>query len=77
MNGIQVGTPVNGYCEGIFGRDSYYDRRVEAVGYDWVVLRTDNGRAEFVSGEDLEHLRSLIEFGHNVELDEEVEGGKY
>lgn len=36
---IRVGELLNGYCNGYFGRDSYEDKRIEAVGYDWVVAR--------------------------------------
>ena len=37
---ILVGTKLYGFCGGWFGRDAYGDKRVEAVGVDWVVART-------------------------------------
>lgn len=40
---LPVGTMLFGYCDGYFGRDSYTDKEVEAVGVDWVVVRTDWG----------------------------------
>jgi len=40
---IKIGTLLNGYCNGFFGRDSYGEKRVEATGADWVVVREENG----------------------------------
>ncbi len=42
---LYVGQLLRGYCAGFFGRDSYsyQDKRVEAIGYDWIVARTDDG----------------------------------
>lgn len=53
---IRTGTLLYGYCGGLFGRDSYSDKRVEAIGVDWVVAREDNGTVVFAScgPEDLE-----------------------
>ena len=42
MSLLPVGTPLYGYCGGYFGRDSYGLKRIEAVGYDWVVVREDD-----------------------------------
>jgi hypothetical protein len=36
---LPVGTKLYGYCNGFFGRNSYNEKRVEAVGTDWVVAR--------------------------------------
>lgn len=48
---LRVGDVLKGFCGGAFGRDSYADKRVEAVGADWVVAReTDSGCAVFASG---------------------------
>ena len=35
---IAVGTILYGYCNGYFG-DTYDDKRVEAMGADWIVAR--------------------------------------
>lgn len=37
---VQVGDPLHGYCGGLFGRDHYDCGFIEAVGRDWVVLRS-------------------------------------
>jgi len=67
MGHFVVGTPVNGFAWGIFGRDSYYDRRIEAVGHDWVVTRATTGQAEFVTDQrSLELLEQFIESGENA-----------
>ncbi|MEV0247932.1 hypothetical protein AB0H76_15170 [Nocardia sp. NPDC050712] len=50
MAEIQVGTLLKGFCHGAFGRDSYADKRVEAIGADWVVVRDDGGAALMYSG---------------------------
>lgn len=39
MSAVRVGTILYGFCGGYFGRDSYDDKRVEALGADWVVAR--------------------------------------
>lgn len=52
---VRPGLLLYGYCGGHFGRDSYDTKRVEAVGADWVVVRTESGTLGFYSGrpEDL------------------------
>ena len=46
---LPIGTMLYGYCGGHFGRDSYSDKRVEAVGVDWVVVRQEDGAPDFAS----------------------------
>lgn len=48
-----VGTVLHGFCYGAFGRDSYDEKRVEAVGVDWVVARNSEGRPVMASGADV------------------------
>lgn len=52
---IRIGSLLYGYCGGCFG-SSYKDKRVEAVGTDWVVAREVRGEPVFYQGcpEDLE-----------------------
>lgn len=53
---LAVGTKLYGYCQGVFGRDSYSTKRIEAFGCDWVVARDKDGTpwfAEFTDAEDL------------------------
>ena len=39
-----------GFCGGAFGRDSYDDKRIEAVGPDWIVARgIENGKTYYTS----------------------------
>lgn len=54
---IRVGTLLRGFCHGAFGRDSYADKRVEAIGADWIVARESDGGVNFYHGgvEDLAH----------------------
>ncbi len=47
---VRVGSVLYGYCGGAFGRDSYDDKRVEAMGADWIVVRNRAGRPEFTTG---------------------------
>lgn len=49
---------LRGFCGGAFGRDSYTDKRIEAMGSDWIVVREVNGRADFYQGD----LRFLFEY---------------
>jgi hypothetical protein len=52
---IRIGTLLHGYCGGLFGRDNYNDKRVEAIGADWIVARDVYGQVLFaeVKPEDL------------------------
>lgn len=48
---LRVGDVLVGFCGGAFGRDSYEDKRVEAIGADWVVAReAGTGYAVFAEG---------------------------
>lgn len=60
---LHAGDTVYGYCGGIFGRDSYNDKRVVAVGQTegvrWAVLREIGPREPrllFASGSTLKDL---------------------
>jgi hypothetical protein len=50
---VMVGSVLYGYCGGCFGRDSYGEKRVEALGADWVVVRDQDGCVSFASGENI------------------------
>lgn len=55
---IRVGTRLYGYCGGCFGRDSYDDKRVEAIGADWLIARGDGGSVWCFTG----NLDDLLEY---------------
>lgn len=55
---LRVGDVLYGFCGGWFGRNSYDDKRVEVIGSDWVVVRTEHGVAEFASV----HPERLVEY---------------
>jgi len=58
---ILVGTLLEGFCGGWFGRDSYGDKRVEAIGADWIVAREiDSGVPLFAQGPVHERLKDFI-----------------
>lgn len=46
---VQPGSILYGFCGGCFGRDSYANKKVEAVGPDWVVAR-EEGPGDFGGG---------------------------
>ena len=43
-----VGQRVPGFANGLFGRDSYNDRVIEAQGAGWIVTRSVTGEPEFL-----------------------------
>ena len=47
---LRVGDMVYGYCQGHWGRDCYEDKRVEAIGGDWVVARGGSGAVHLYEG---------------------------
>ena len=56
---LQIGQMLYGYCGGIFGRDSYDDKRIEALGFDWIVVREEDGTPNFACGlDDLKFLQT-------------------
>lgn len=57
---VQVGAVLYGFCGGHFGRDSYTDKRVEAMGADWLVVRNEYGKPEFFSGNVSELQEYLV-----------------
>lgn len=36
---VHIGSTLIGFCGGLFGRDSYGDKVIEGLGYDWCVAR--------------------------------------
>jgi hypothetical protein len=56
-----VGRVLHGYCNGYFGRDSYDDKRIEAEGYDWLVVRDSAGRPDFADFKDSTDKQAHIE----------------
>lgn len=70
-----IGMKLKGFCGGFFGRDSYGDKRIEAVGNDWIVAREENGEpvfATFVSGRHRDGL--LAEWSEQGSKQDEQEG---
>lgn len=68
---IYIGTILYGYCNGYFGRDSYDDKRIEAVGSDWVVVREENGMPNFASFSSTEEMEGFIKEWSKKEEEEE------
>lgn len=61
---LRVGDMLYGYCGGYFGRDGYYDKRVEAIGSDWVVARAEDGTVMLYEGDPemlIEHREKPID----------------
>ena len=61
---LRVGDLLYGFCGGSFGRDSYSNKRVEAIGSDWVVAReVDSGDVLWYYGspEDLVRYKEAEE----------------
>lgn len=64
---VEIGTLLNGYCNGFFGRDSYGEKRVEGVGADWVVVREDDGKPNCAFFESTEDRNYYIDLWLNEE----------
>lgn len=48
---LKVRDVLYGFCNGRFGRDSYSDKTVEAIGTDWVVVRYESGELGLYQGD--------------------------
>lgn len=57
---LAVGLVFKGYCCGYFGRDGYGDKRVEAFGADWIVVRHEDGSPNFASFKNQEEMLRLV-----------------
>jgi hypothetical protein len=61
---MYVGTILYGFCDGYFGRDSYSNKRIEAIGADWIVVREldgyDEGTPLFCSFRDTTVILSCL-----------------
>lgn len=55
---LRIWQPINWFMWWHFWRDSHWDRRIEAVWYDWIVTRGDDW-VNFRSG-DLEWFEKFI-----------------
>lgn len=65
---VVVGDTLHGFCNGFFGRDSYSDKVVIAMGVDWVVARPETdpdariAEAQFASFWDrVEQMQDLLQ----------------
>jgi hypothetical protein len=67
MHDFKVGQMIHGFAGGAYGRDSYDCRRVEAVGFDWVVTRNSRGEVEIVSGHDIPSPQTAASRDHCLE----------
>lgn len=56
----RIGMILFGYCDGYFGRDSYGDKRIEALGADWVVVREEDGRPNFAGFESSKEMEERL-----------------
>ena len=61
MNILRVGDALYGFCGGYFGRDSYDQKRVEAIGSDWVVAREGGGKVVFYIGNPEDLVKYTVE----------------
>jgi hypothetical protein len=59
---LKEGDVVQGFCHGLFGRDSYGDKTVLAVGKDWVLLEETYQRGRYP---DYEAVRVLHTYDGN------------
>lgn len=57
---IRVGMQFHGYCSGAFGRDAYSDKRVEAFGADWIVVRDGRGKPIIATFDTPEEMESSV-----------------
>lgn len=60
---LAVGDRIHGYCGGYFGRDHYDCGTVEAIGGDWMVARSPEGKAFSRTGRNI--LIELAEYRDN------------
>ena len=57
---MYVGTILYGFCNGYFGRDSYEDKRIEAIGADWIVARDEYGHIHMATFDNTKEMEVKI-----------------
>lgn len=57
---VEPGDTLFGFCGGYFGRDSYGNKVVAAVGRDWVVVREEDGTPNFAHVDPVRLAEYLI-----------------
>lgn len=62
-----VDVKIYGFCNGVFGRDSYEDKVIIANGEDWIVVRNESGQTEFANFDSSDEMDELIEKWRNEE----------
>jgi hypothetical protein len=78
-----IGKKIYGFCNGFFGRSSYSDKIIEAIGHDWVVARDpENHEVYFADFKDSNQRDSYLKDWMNDENDNISEfvcecGGEY
>lgn len=61
-----VGKKVYGYCEGVFGRNSYKDKVIIMNGWNWVVALPNNGLPEIAYFDDNKELMEWFDKNSSV-----------
>lgn len=56
-----VGMVFKGYCNGMFEYETYFPKRLEAWGADWLVVREESGRVNFCRFTDIEERDRKVE----------------
>lgn len=76
---LRVGDILYGFCGGFFGRDSYDDKRIEAVGSDWVVARQENGTPVFgrLPSSTDQSIDEWLEEYRTPEADRKIRGDRW
>jgi hypothetical protein len=65
---IFIGQLLYGFCGGVFGRDGYGRKRIEAFGADWVVARGDGNELFFATWNSTEEMvKELAEYSKEEE----------
>lgn len=57
----EIGDVFSGYCNGYFGRDSYGDKSVEALGIDWILCREDGGGVVLATFSNNDEMIEMVE----------------
>lgn len=66
---VRVGDVIHGYAFGYFGRDHYDCGRVEAVGADWIVIRSEDGVVSTASDRDAKAFQAEMRRARDEKCD--------
>lgn len=57
----RIGQKIYSVCEGYFGRNNWQEKRIEAFGEDWIIVRDSHGQPDAAFFHSREEMEECLE----------------